>query len=77
MGHEGVRLTGILLASYQVKGDPMWLLRSLRTIGVKYMRALSLSYPQMSTDEKVHLMRLMLYEGFQSYLVSLETEADI
>ena len=30
-GHEGTRRIGIFLWSYMVKGDPMWLLRQLRT----------------------------------------------
>ena len=56
------------MQGYKPDGDPMWLLRTVRTICVQYVRALGLAYEGMPAAEKLSLCRLMLYEGMQRAL---------
>ena len=44
LGHEAVRMINFCMMSYKPKGDPMWLLRTVRTICVQYVRALGVAY---------------------------------
>ena len=65
LGHEAVRQMVNAIQGYKPDGQPMWLLRTVRTICVQYVRALGVAYPGMLAEEKMNLCRLMLYEAMQ------------
>ena len=72
LGHEAVRQMVNAMLGYKPDGQPMWLLRTVRTICVQYMKALGGAYPVMPAAEKTHLCRLMLYEAMQRALRACE-----
>ena len=65
LGHEAVRQMVSAIQGYKPDGQPMWLLRTVRTICVQYVRALGVAYPGMLAAEKMNLCRLMRYEAMQ------------
>ena len=65
LGHEAVRMIENAMQGYKPDGDPMWLLRTVRTICVQYVRALGVAYGGMPAAKKLGLCRLMLWEGMQ------------
>ena len=72
LGHEAVRQMVSAMLGYKPDGQPMWLLRTVRTICVQYVRALGVAYPGMLAAEKMNLCRLMLYEAMQRALRACE-----
>ena len=68
LGHEAVRRMVNSMAGYKPNGEPTWLLRTVRTICVQFMRALGVAYPGMPAAEKMNLCRLMVFEGMQRSL---------
>ena len=75
LGHEAVRQMVSAIQGYKPDGQPMWLLRTVRTISVQYMRALGVSYPGMPEVEKLNLCRLMIYEALQRAWRACESDA--
>ena len=65
IGHEAVRIMVNSMLGYMPDGQPTWLLRTVRTICVQYVRALGVAYEGMPAEEKLNLCRLMVYEGMQ------------
>ena len=74
--HEGVRLLLSLLAAFIVSGDIYWPLRRIRDVALAYMRALSSRYGGMSSVEKGHLCRLIVYEAFKRRLYDVEDKPE-
>ena len=72
IGHEAVRIMVNSMLGYMPDGQPTWLLRTVRTICVQYVRALGVAYGGMPAAEKLGLCRLMLWEGMQRSLRACE-----
>ena len=70
---EAVRQMQEVFTSFEPgKGDAAWVLRSMRDIALHYLRAISMRYPSMRSEEKAHLVHLVAYEAARRHLWSTE-----
>ena len=60
---ELVRQIGIVLGTYMPRGDPCWLMRTIREAMLAFFRALSMRYHFMNATEKYMLCRVCLFEA--------------
>lgn len=65
MCHEFVRMAIQDFDSFQPRGDPTWLLRSLRDWATGYLRVLSKSYPHVPLEERSLLLRFSLRTAWE------------
>ena len=60
---ELVRQIGIVFYTYMPRGDPCWLMRTIREAMLAFFRALSMRYHFMNATEKYMLCRVCLFEA--------------
>ena len=60
---ELVRQIGIVLDTYMPRGDPCWLMRTIREAMLAFFRALSMRYQTMNATEKYMMCRACLFEA--------------
>ena len=67
--HEACRQMVSILREFNPRLDVQYCLRQLRDISLVYVRNLGEKYVDMSFTEKMHCVRLILYEACQRYWV--------
>ena len=66
-----------LIERYDIEGDPRWLLRRIKKVMLRYHRALSVLYRDMSPAEKAALTKLLKFEALKRYSEDLNTDGSL
>ena len=74
MAWEAIRLIMEVWGEHRVDGDETRPLRHLRTVVLRYFRAVSRNYVNMKSEEKWHLCKLMAFEALARYYGGLADE---
>ena len=72
--HEAVRRLHEMFTTFKPKGDPSWPMRTLRDVLCDLDRTYSLRYRAMSDQERVNVVRLVLYEACRRYVQASEDD---
>ena len=73
--HEAVRQITTYLAKFYPSGDPGWALRKIKDVTINYLRALG-KYPEMSSEEKGCLVRMVLFEAGRQHVWNNEEDCE-
>ena len=61
--HEYIRMLMEVMSRFNPDCDGSWSLRSIRDLSLAYSRGLARTYHEMPSEERPHLVRLMLFEA--------------